>query len=91
VAQFLDVQQTPGGCEADCPQRGQVIEPFADAEVNSIRGNRTGFRVQVPPRTPKPVRSPQNGHRLNTLAGHLNTSAARLPLAGAALYSRRQP
>ena len=27
------------------------------------------------------MRSPQNGHRLNTLAGHLNTVAARLPLA----------
>jgi hypothetical protein len=33
VAEFLDVQQTPGGLEAGCPQRGQVFEPFADAEV----------------------------------------------------------
>lgn len=46
---------------------------------------------QVPPRTPKPVRSPQNGHRLNTLAGHSNTLAARPPSAGAALYPGRQP
>jgi hypothetical protein len=36
VAEFLDVQQTPGGCEAGCPQRGQVIEPFADAEVAAV-------------------------------------------------------
>jgi len=32
VAEFLDGEQTPGGGEAGCPQRGQVMQPFADAE-----------------------------------------------------------
>jgi hypothetical protein len=27
VADFLDVQEAPGGSEADCPQRGQVVQP----------------------------------------------------------------
>ena len=43
------------------------------------------------PRTPEPVRSPKNGHRLNTLAGCLNTAAACLRQAGAALCSGGQP
>ena len=42
VAEFLDVQQTPGGLKADCPQRGQVIEPFADAGVAGVVDR--GFR-----------------------------------------------
>lgn len=33
VADLLDVEETPGGGEAGCPQRGQVLQPFADAEV----------------------------------------------------------
>jgi hypothetical protein len=36
VADFLDVQQAPGGGEAGCPQCGQVLQPFADAEVAGI-------------------------------------------------------
>jgi len=36
VAEFLGVQQAPGGREAGCPQRGQVIEPFADPEVTRV-------------------------------------------------------
>src|ERR1039457_6400427 len=47
--------------------------------------------VQVPPRTPKPVRNPQNGHRLNTLAGRWNTVAAPPLSAWAALYCGGQP
>ena len=45
---------------------------YSGGAIFPIRGNRTGFRVQVPPRTPKPVRSPHNRHRLNTrrAAGH---------------------
>jgi len=46
---------------------------------------------RVPPRTPKPVRSPQNGHRLNTLAGHSNTPAAWLVAARAPLCAGRRP
>jgi hypothetical protein len=56
-----------------------------------VWGCTTTSGVQVPPRTPKPVRSPQNGHCLNTLACHSNTPAARHPSAGAVLYHGRQP
>ena len=44
VAEFLDVQQTPGGREAGCPQRGQVIEPSADAGVAGVVDR--GFRSE---------------------------------------------
>jgi len=44
VAEFLDVQQTPGGGEAGCPQRGQVMQPFADAEVAAVIDR--GFRSE---------------------------------------------
>ena len=44
VADFLDVRETPGGREAGCPQRGQVVQPFADAEVARVVDR--GFRPE---------------------------------------------
>ena len=42
----LDVEETPVGLEADLPQRGQVLEQLADAEVASVVNG--GFRPQCP-------------------------------------------
>jgi hypothetical protein len=36
VRNLLDVEETPVGLEADLPQRGQVLQQFADAKVASI-------------------------------------------------------
>jgi hypothetical protein len=46
VADCLDVEETPGGGEAGCPQRGQVLQPFADAEVAGVVDR--GFRSERP-------------------------------------------
>ena len=50
MADLLDVEETPGGGEAGCPQRGQVVQPFADAEVagvvdRGLRSERLPFLV----------------------------------------------
>ena len=58
-------------CEMRAPQALAVLAWSGDGSPDWGCTTSTGDRV--PPRTPKPVRSPQNGHRLNTLAGHLNT------------------
>ena len=36
VRDLLDVEKTPVGLKADLPQRGQVLQQFADAEVASV-------------------------------------------------------
>jgi hypothetical protein len=38
----LDVQQTSVGLKADRPQRGQVMQPFADVEVPGVVDGRLG-------------------------------------------------
>jgi hypothetical protein len=44
VADHLDVEETPAGCEAGCPQGGQVVQPFADGEVAGVVDR--GFRSE---------------------------------------------
>ena len=41
-ADCLDVQQTSVGLKADRPQRGQVMQPFADVEVPGVVEGRLG-------------------------------------------------
>jgi hypothetical protein len=36
VADFLDVEQTSVGSEADLPECGKVVQPFADLEVACV-------------------------------------------------------
>ena len=36
VAESLDVQKTSVGLEADLPQGGKIVQPFADAEVEVL-------------------------------------------------------
>ncbi len=36
VADSLDVEETSVGVEADLPECGQVVQPFADAEVAGV-------------------------------------------------------
>ena len=36
VAESLDVQETSVGLKADLPQGGQIMQPFADAEVAGV-------------------------------------------------------
>ena len=36
MAESLDVQETSVKLKADLPQRGQVIQPFADIEVTRV-------------------------------------------------------
>ena len=42
VAELLDVEQTSIGGEADRPQRGQVVQPFADGKVTGVVDRRFG-------------------------------------------------
>jgi len=44
VADRLDVQETSVGLEADLPQGGQIMQPFADVEVAGVVDG--GFRAQ---------------------------------------------
>ena len=36
MAEALDVEQTSVGRKADLPQGGQILQPFADAEVAGV-------------------------------------------------------
>jgi hypothetical protein len=36
VTDCLDAQQAPVGGEADLPQRGQIVQPFADRKVGGV-------------------------------------------------------
>jgi hypothetical protein len=57
------------GPKAANQQKSNILAPSMWPDAGwVIRGDFTGARVQVPPRTPKPVRFPQNTHYLNTRA-----------------------